>query len=84
VTIKPTAAAAAPTAAGRLGPGEFFGQSALLAPGSAFGASAAAAAAAAAQGADYVADSQRVVCLVMDKAEFERLLGPYEELWRWG
>jgi CRP-like cAMP-binding protein len=82
-----TAAGAPPP---RLGPGEFFGESALLqGGGGSSGGGAAAAAAAAAKGArgseagtEYVADSARVVVMSMRRAEFERLLGPYEELWR--
>lgn len=86
----PGAAAADRTAAtggsqsgggGRLAAGEFFGECALLAstPG---GAAAKKAGCDAAGGAEYVADSARVVVLAMRRAEFERLLGPYEELWR--
>lgn len=76
---------APPAAAHKLGPGEFFGEGALLAPGSAFGTTLLQSGARSAGGGgafDYVADSQRVVVLAMKRAEFERLLGPYEELWR--
>jgi CRP-like cAMP-binding protein len=74
------AAAAAAAAPARLGPGEFFGERALLA-----GAAAATTGAAAAAGQewDYFADAPRTVVLAMRRGEFERLLGPYEELWRW-
>jgi len=82
----PTPGSPAPAAATRLSPGEFFGECALLAQGSAF-AAAVAGAGKGCEGAgggrvEYVAEPHKVVCLVMRKAEFERLLGPYEELWR--
>jgi hypothetical protein len=92
----PSAPAGAPPPAGapRLGPGEFFGERALLSPssgafsggswsGSGSGSGSSSGARGGGEGWDYYADSQRVVVLAMRRAEFERLLGPYEELWRW-
>ena len=83
--VAPRAPAGA--AARRLGPGEFFGEGSLfLRDGVVVGGAVAAAAAERASGpevgAEYVADSARVVVMSMARAEFERLLGPYEELWR--
>ncbi|KAI8463719.1 MAG: putative cGMP-dependent protein kinase [Monoraphidium minutum] len=80
------AAAAAGGAGAKLGPGEFFGERALLAPGAALGASASQSGGRGGGDGgvwDYVAESPRVSVLAMKRAEFERLLGPYEELWRY-
>ncbi|WIA19038.1 hypothetical protein OEZ85_003698 [Tetradesmus obliquus] len=69
----------------KLGPGAHFGQQSLLGPGSSMTLSScggSSSSSATGPGQAVVADGP-LTCCVMRRADFERLLGPYDELWRY-
>lgn len=65
----------------KLGPGKYFGQQSLVGSGSAANSPVSSGSGSGA-GAQIVADGP-LSCFVMKRSDFERLLGPYEELWRY-